>query len=267
MGTKNKIKLKINSAKNRIPIIFMVLLLALTASCSGTKKLKGAKEDFQPAELNTFFNQLEIIEMKGKIKVTMAEDGTSYNANLTIREKENKIWFLLKFIGIEFFRGIIDQDSIQVLDRSNKEYLSATWKEIQNAYNKDLNYETFRNLLLGNPFLVTGANYGYYKKNGVYEYDYTSDASQLLISIIYNKRIKQSLWVMENDKIAIEANYEQYNSPILNNIPYFRQYIVYFHNTQPISIQMEIKNYSFDDSISTPFDIPERYTHSALLPK
>jgi len=267
MALLNKNKLEIKYTRYSIPVLILTLLMALSMSCSGTKKLKGAKEEFQPTELNTFFNQLEFIEMKGKLKLTMVENGTTYNANLTVRQKDNKTWFILKFIGIEFLRGMIGQDSIQVLDRSNKEYLSATWDEIQKTYNKDLNYETFRNLLLGNPFLVNGANYGYFKKDGVYEYDYTSDASQLLISIIYNRRIKQSLWVLENDKIAIEANYEQYNSPTLKNIPYFRQYIVYFHNTQPVNIQMEIKNYSFDDSISTPFDIPDRYTHTALLTK
>lgn len=262
-----KVKSVINSYTKGYSVLLLVLLTGLSVGCSGSKKLGSGKKEFEPAALNSFFNQLGVIEMKGKLKVSMTEDGTSYNANLTVREKDNKIWFIARFLGIEFLRGLIDQESIQVLDRSNKEHLSATWGEIQQKLNKDLSYETFRNLLLGNPFLVKGANYGYFKKDAVYEYDYSSDASQLLISIIFNKRIKQSLWVLENDKIAIEANYDQYDSPTLKNIPYFRQYIVYFHNTQPISIQMEIKNYSFDDSITTPFEVPDRYTHSGLLTK
>lgn len=267
MAHLSKVKSTINSYTKGFSVLSLVLLTVLSVGCSGSRKLGSGKQEFEPAVLNTFFNQLQVIEMKGKLKLTMAENGTSYNANLTIREKDGKIWFIVRFLGIEFFRGLIDQQNIQVLDRNNKEHLSVTWDEIQQKLNKDLSYETFRNLLLGNPFLVKGANYGYFKKDGVYEYDYTSDASQLLISILFNKRIKQSTWVLENDKIAIEANYDHYDSPNLKNIPYFRQYIVYFHNTQPINIQMEIKNYSFDDSITIPFEIPDRYAHSGLLTK
>ncbi len=214
-----------------------------------------------------FFNNLEVLEFTGKIKATLIDDGTSYSANLTVREKDDKTWFIVKFIGIEFLRGLIDAQGIQILDRSNKEYLTASWDEIQTRYNPELSYDVFRNLLLGNPFLIRGANYSYFKNKDVYEYEYRSEASQLLISILFNRRLKQAGWVLENDKIAIEANYDRYDSPILNNIPYFRQYIVYFHNTQPISLQMEIKNFSFDEAITIPFEVPDRYTHSDLVPK
>lgn len=260
-------KLKISPATFSLSTIFLVLIMALSAGCSGTKNLKSNKEEFQPTLLNNFFNQLDVIEMKGKIKVSMIESGESYNANLTVREKDNNLWFTIKFLGIEFLRGLIGPENIQILDRNGKEHLSATWEEIQEKYHEELSYETFRNLLLGNPFLVKGANYGFYKKAATYEYDYTSVASQLLITILFNKRIKESMWVLENDKIALEAKYDQYDSPTLKNIPYFRQYIVYFHNTQPINIQMEIKNFSFDDSITIPFEVPDRYSHSDLLSK
>lgn len=241
--------------------------MIFSISCSSTKNLNKNVEEFQPEELNSFFNQLDILEMQGKIRISMEDSGQSYNANLTIREKDRKIWFIIKFIGMEFFRGLIDQERIQILDRNGKEHLTATWKEIKNTYHDDLTYETFRNLLLGNPFLVKGANYGFYKKESIYEYDYTSEASQLLISILFQKRIKESQWILENDKIAIEAKYDQYDSPTLKIIPYFRQYILYFHNTQPINIQVEIKNYSFDDNITIPFEVPDRYSHSNLLSK
>ncbi len=267
MVPRFRLRSAINPPFRGIYYLALAVLMVSLMGCSGSKKLSGGKKEFEPTVLNSFFNQLGVIEMKGKLKVSMTESGTSYNANLTVREKEDKIWFIVRFLGIEFFRGLIDHERIQVLDRNNKEHLTATWSELQNAYSKDLSYETFRNLLLGNPFLVKGANYGYFKKDGVYEYDYTTEASHLLISILFNKRIKQTIWVLENDKIAIEANYEQYDSPTLKNIPYFRQYIVYFHNIQPINIQMEIKNYSFDDSITTPFEVPDRYTHFGLLTK
>ena len=261
----NKIKLRIKPIGIGFPALLLLLMTAIITGCGGTKNAAKSGPEFDPTELNTFYNQLNLLEMKGKIKVSMIESGESYNANLTIREKDSKLWFIIKFIGIEFFRGLIDEEKIQILDRNGKEHLTATWQEVQTKYNKELSYETFRNLLLGNPFLVKGVNYGFFKKEGIYEYDYTSEASQLLISIIFKKRLKESHWVLENDKIAIEAKYDQYDSPTLENIPYFRQYIVYFHNTQPINIQMEIKNYSFDDTITIPFEVPDRYSRSDLV--
>lgn len=258
---------KINFIRTPSYSVMLLFLAALFIGCSGSKNLKDNKAEFQPAEFNTFFNQLDHLEMKGKLKISMMEDGTSYSANITVRERDKKTWFIVKFIGIEFLRGLIDQEGIQILDRNNKEHLTATWDEIQNKYNEELSYEVFRNLLLGNPFLIRGGNYRFYKSGNSYEYDYTSESSKLLISILFDDRIRQTLWVLENDKIAIEANYDQYESLNLKNIPYFRQYIVYFHNTQPINIQMEIKNYSFDETITLPFEVSDRYTHVDLLPK
>ncbi len=246
--------------------VFLLLMAVAVMGCSGSRKLKDSKAEFDPEQINIFYNQLDVLEMTGKIKVSMIEDGTSYNANINVREKDNKTWFTLKFLGIEFLRGLIDEEGIQVLDRNSNQHLTSTWDEVRKTYNEELSYEVFRNLLLGNPFLIKGANYGYYKSGNTYEYEYNSEQTKLLINILFKQRIRQSLWVLENDKIAIEANYEQYDSPTLKNIPYFRQYIVYFHNTQPINIQMEIKNYRFDDSITIPFEVPDRYTHSALVP-
>lgn len=265
MVPRLKSKSRINISPIFRSVLWVLILGVMTMGCSGSKKLKKDAAEFQPTELNSFFNQLDFLEMRGKIKVSMVEDGTTYNANITVREKDNTTWFIIKFLGIEFLRGLIDQNGVQILDRSNREYLTSSWEDIRNKYNQELSYEVFRNLLFGNPFLFRGVNYGYYKSGNSYEYDYTSDTSKLLISILFSERIKQALWVLENDKIAIESNYDQYDSPTLKNIPYFRQYIVYFHNTQPINIQMEIKNYSFDDTITIPFEVPDRYSRSDLV--
>lgn len=237
----------------------------LLSGCSGSRKLAKDKAEFQPGEFNEFFEELSLIEMQGKIKVTMMEDGATYNANITVREKDNQTWFVIRFVGIELVRGLIDEESIQVLDRSNKQFMSSTWDQVRQKYHHELNYTVFRNLLFGNPFLFQGVNYGYYKNGKLYEYDYDSETSKLLINIMYTNRITQSAWVLENEKIAIESNYDRYDSPTLKNIPYFRQHIVYFHNAQPVNIQLEIKNYSFDDAITLPFEVPDRYTHTNLV--
>lgn len=237
----------------------------IVTGCSGSKKLAASKEEFQPVSFNEFFYDLSVLEMKGKLKVTTLEDGMTYNANLTLRLNDDQIWIVGKFIGIEVFRALIDKEKIQILDRTNKKHLTSTWSEIKNQYHKDLNYQTARNLFLGNPFLVQGADYKFYKGKEAYEYDYSSAESKLLIDLIFKKTLTKSLWVLENDKIAIEAAYDKYNSPTLKNIPYFRQYIVFFHNTQPINIEMEVKNITFDDSITTPFEVPDRYSRATLL--
>src|SRR5680860_346902 len=91
MALPNKIKSKISHLFFNLPVTLLIIILSISMGCSGTKKLKGAKEDFQPTELNAFFNQLDLLEMKGKIKVSMVESGETYNANLTVREKDNKI--------------------------------------------------------------------------------------------------------------------------------------------------------------------------------
>ncbi len=267
MVHRRKVKLKTNTRSTFTMLLALMVSFVMIMGCSGSKKMKGEEAEFQPTELNGFFYGLELMEMSGKIKVTMMEDGTSYNANITVREKDDKIWFMVRFLGIEFIRGLIDAEGVQILDRSNRQYLTSTWDEIRAKYNPELTHEVFRNLLFGNPFLFRGVNYGYYKEGNNYEYAYDSETSRLLINILFTNRIKETFWVLENDKIAIESNYEQYDSPTLKNIPYFRQYIVYFHNTQPINIQLEIKNYSFDDSITIPFEVPDRYSRSDLVPK
>lgn len=264
MGHQNKK----NKTFRYFSFLFFFFFIIFLQGCGGSKRL-GREEAFEVSSFNTFFDDLSVIEMKGKLKITMDGSGTSYSANTTVRMAGDSIWMIGRFIGIEVFRALVTPEAgIQVINRAEKTYLTAGWDEIQQKYkNQDLTYSTFRNLVLGNPFLVRGANYNFYKnkKTGIMEYDLKSGGAQLLIDIIVQKKLRQSSWVLENDQIAIEAKYDQYDSPTLKNIPYFRNYIAYFHNTQPINIELTIKNFSFNDQITLPFQIPDHYSRNSLL--
>lgn len=268
MVHQNKNKIVIKTIKYFSFFLLVAMISATMGGCGGSKRLAG-EEEFQPEPFNQFFNHLSALEMRGRLKVSVEGNGATYSAGTTVRVAGDSIWMIGKFIGIEVFRAMVTRESgIQVINRTDKTYLTASWDEIQTKYkSRDLNFMTFRNLILGNPFLVSGVQYKFYnnKQNKVLEYDYDSGDSQLLIDLLFRKKLSQSMWVLENDQIAIEANYDRYDSPTLRNIPYFRNYIAYFHNTQPISIELEIKNFSFDDQISLPFTIPDRYTRTSLL--
>jgi|GEM_PF-5082895 len=256
---------------NNFRFIFLSLLSGLflltTLTGCGRSKRLARQEAFEAQSFNDFFDHLSILEIQGRLKVT--DGGTSYSANTTIRMSGDSIWMMGRFIGIEVFRALVTKESgIQLVNRTDRTYSTATWEEVQEKFkNKDLNYSTFRNLVLGNPFLVKGGNYNFYhnKKSGIMEYDLTSGNTQLLIDILIKKKLRQSFWVLENDQIAIEAKYDKYDSPTLENIPYFRNYIAYFHNTQPINIELDIKNFRFNDQINLPFQIPDNYSRGSLL--
>lgn len=246
-------------------IIWSALLIN---ACGGSKRL-SKDAVFEPEAFNDFYDGIHAVEMKGKVRIIAEEGNSSYSSNTVIRVAGDSIWVTGKIIGIELFRALVTADEgIQVLNRSDKTLSTATWEEVQNKYkNTELNFETLRNLLLGNPFLIKGAQYNYYnnKKRGVLEYDYAADDVQLFIDIAFKKRLREIGWVLENDQIAIEAYYSNFDSKSLENIPYFRNYITYIHNVKPINIELEIKNLSFNEEISLPFDIPDRYTRVSLF--
>ncbi|GAA5225234.1 hypothetical protein GCM10025777_58650 [Membranihabitans marinus] len=233
-------------------------------SCGGSKSLKS-KSEFSPEAFEDFFLSIDHIEMSGKLRISLPDDGMSYSSTVTTRMNSDSIWILGKFIGFEAFRALVTHDSIQVINRLNKEYMKASWKEVQNKYSKDLEFFSLRNLLLGNPFIVQGKKYELFKNQNVYEFDYSSSEAKLFIDILYEKTIVESSWLIEGKGMTIESGYLKYNNNNLKNIPYFRYYIANFPNAQNINIELEIKNFSFDDNLKLPFEVPSRYTVLPLV--
>lgn len=248
--------------------IYTIVTSLIFINCSGSKKIKKSDVEFSPRNFESFFENITHMEWNGKLTLFIPQEGISFNSSMTVRMSDEEIWMVGKFIGIEAFRTKVTRDSIQVLDRINRMYMHTSWKEIQKKYSNELDFYALRNFLIGNPFIVQGGQYSLYQNGDVYEFDYESESNaKLYIDIFFQNQIKQSDWLVESKDLIVEAKYDKYINENLKNIPYFRSYIANISNIQNVNIELEIKNFSFNDDFKTPFEIPGRYTSYSLLSK
>lgn len=141
---------------NKVSIVLMLLVLLTgcksrkeTIKQPASKIIDHSKSDrlnaIHAAEIN--FNTLAI-----KAKADLTVDNNQHDVTMNIRiQKDQIIWVsITAFAGLEVARALITPDSIKILNRLENTYASRPFSFIHQFTNKEIGFQTFQSILVGN---------------------------------------------------------------------------------------------------------------------
>ena len=280
--------------ENNIPMRYSLLLLTgfvilINCACHSTRKIQTAIAKKDTAQtvivadpkadsvqfIRDIFahvqkNKINFKTFTAKIKVEYT-DKNGKGPDLTVftrMVKDSAIWLSINatIFSYEAFRVLITPDSVKVLNKKEKEYQLRSVSYLKELIQLPFDFHTLQDLLIGNPVYLD-SNIVSFKKN--------DDALLLLSS---GKLFKHLLtlnpgnYELQHSKLddvnaarnrTCDLTYSNYDNKNGINFPTERKISV--AEKSRLDVDMDFKQYSFDEAVSLPFTIPKNYTlHKAL---
>ncbi len=266
-------------------LLMVILCTAIGSGCRTTKKLQTAitkidtvkvqqpieenpnaredsirfmQETFERIEKNT----IDFRTFSAKIKVDF-EDKNGKKSDLTafVRlRKDSIMWISINaYLGIEAARVLITPDSVKVMNKLDHVYRLSSVEALQEIANVPFTFKELQNVIVGNPVYLD-SNISSYLKN---------DKGISLVSI--GEVFKQLLTVntdysLQSSKLddidptrartclVVYGDFEKKNNMMFSK---YRQITV--SEKTKVDIQMDYKQYSFNEELGYPFSIPKNY--------
>ena len=264
-------------------ILLLVVLISIIASCRSTKKIQTAiakkdsvqvmdsainkKEDSVRFIRNIYnhidSNRIDFKTLNAKISVNYEDaDNKKYNVNAFVRMyKDSIIWVSVNAIfGIEALRVLITEDSVKLLDKQNKVYTARAVSYLKEVSALPLNLHILQNLIVGNPVFLD---------SNITTYSRTADEISMLSIGEYFKNL---LTLGTNDLLIRRSKLDDINISLsrtgdLTYSDYENEKGVNFAKKRKITIaekkkldiEMDFKQYDFNEDLTFPFSIPRNY--------
>ena len=211
-------------------------------------------------------NLIKVSTFSAKVDVKYIDpDGKKYDVNANIRMYyDSVIWVSVTgLLGIEGVRAYITHDSVKLIDKQNKTYTSKSVAYLQEITELPLDLVSLQDLLLGNPVFFNSKIKSFSRLEGTIS----------LLSI--GKFFKNLLTINEENKLMITSKlddlvdsgkrtsrltYNNYENKKSTNFSVNR--IINVEGTKKIDIELEFKQYNFNETLSFPFNVPKNYKHN-----
>ncbi len=264
---------------------YLLAIISMAGACRGTKQLTKAiaKQDssLAPIVISNVVDSAKLLKdmyakvnanriddyttFSAKIKATYeAQDGDKNDVKAYIRmHKDSLIWISLtgSFLDIEGARILITPDSVKVMNKLKDYYQLRSIAFLQDMTDIPLDFQGLQDMIIGNPIFVD-TNIVSYKNKG----------QELLIlsigKIFKNLITLDGNTLMSHSKLddvdqvfhsrTCDITLEDYESTI--NGKYFstkREIIV--TEKSKLDIQLKYKQFSFNEALTYPFNIPKNY--------
>ena len=260
--------------------LFIVTAIIILASCRSTRKIQTAitKKDTIDTVVTTVKidtsqlintaltalnnNRINFRTFSAKVDVDYrGGDDKHYDVNANLRMyKDSLIWVSVNAVlGIEAMRMLINKDSVFLLDKLNKTYLTRSIDYLQEVSGLPLTLSTLQNLLVGNPVFV----------DSVVSY---SNDNNIIALLSIGKTFKNLVTVNANNNVLVHSklddlditrsrtadlNYDDYENKKGRSFSSKRRIAVAEKNK--LDISLHFKQYEFNDDVNFPFSIPKNY--------
>lgn len=285
---KQKEPMVVLAIRGNIKMIRILVILIITAlavsSCRSTRKIQSAistKKDSvdlkQPTSdphedsvrliKDTYHkliaNRIEFETFSAKINTDyQGSDGKKYDVNVFVRmKKDSIIWISVNgALGIEGMRVLIDNDSVHILNKLDKEYQVRSLEYLQEVAALPLDLHTVQELIIGNPvFLDTN----------IVSYSVEGNNISLLSE---GKWFRHLISMNNNDHLVLHSKLDDVD--ILRNRTCFINYSDYETNKgvkfstnrnlsvtekTKLDVKLNFKQYEFNETLSYPFSVPKNY--------
>ncbi len=258
----------------------------LIFSCQSTRKIKSAisavdttqavlvdtsKTD-STAYIKSIYNEVEknridFSTFSGKMKVEYVDkEGKKPDLTVIARiRKDSAIWLSINatVFSYEAFRVLVTPDSVKVLNKKDKLITLRSVTYLQEVARLPFDFKTLQDLLLGNPI--------YFSENIVSVKKTDENITALSIGAFFKNLVTlgTSDYLLQNSKLDDVNNlrnrtcylsYSDYETK--NGISFSTKRKVSISEKSKIDIDMEFKQYSFNESLVFPFSIPKNYKNN-----
>jgi len=264
---------------------YILLLVAITIfACRPTKKVQKIEEAISKkdtvetvvitqtpsvdsakliAELIDKVNhkRIEFTTFSAKAKIDYESQDEKDGGTAHIRmQKDKLLWISLTGpLGVEGFRMMITPDSVTLMNKLNKTVQYRTIEYLQELTDIPFDFATLQDLIVGNP-IFTNNNVVSYKNSG----------GELLVLMVGN--IYKHLLTLDNDyKIThsklddvnmirnrtCDITYSEYENK--EGFPFATKRVITVAEKSRLELKMDFKQYSFNPSLTFPFNVPKNY--------
>jgi|TARA_Y100000114_G_scaffold157266_1_gene188605 hypothetical protein len=239
----------------------MLAMLVLFSSCN--KRFLGFK--FSPREVLTIEEiDYEYISTRSKIRYKNQEDKTKATANIRIK-RDSLIWFTLSNgVGIEGARGQITRDSVIILDRINRNIYAYSFEQLSEQFQFEFSYSLFQAIIIGDLPVPLSKNDDIVEKNN--NFYVTQRVRDLRVSNMVsskNRRLENVFATTLRNDNTLELKYGDFKP--LEDKPFAYKALMiltYYQDGKKQEAEIDIEHNRVkieDESLSFPFNIPDRY--------
>ncbi len=264
--------------------IFLVVLVALLASCRATKRIQTAvaKKDTVVQVTNTVVqtgeDSVEIIRMNyagirnnvidfttfsAKLDIDYEDaEGKKYNVTGHVRMlKDSVIWVsITAILGIEGLRAYITKDSVKTLDKQNKVYSVRAVSYLQDVIALPLDLKSLQDLLIGNPVFLDSNITSFSRSAGTISLLSSGDFFKNLVTINESDHHIQSSKLDDQDELRNRTCYLTYNDyEMENGISFSTKRTISVAEKKKLDIRLKFQKFEFNETLSFPFNIPKNY--------
>jgi Domain of unknown function (DUF4292) len=260
-------------------IIFILLAIITLASCRSTKKIQTAitKKDtvesvatpkidstqlINNALLTLKNNRIDYKTFSAKVDVDYrGGDDKHYDVNASLRmHKDSLIWISVNAVlGIEAMRLLINKDSVFLLDKLNKTYLTRSIDYLQEVSGLPLTLSNLQDILAGNPVFIDSV-VSYSNDNNTISLLSIGQTFKNLVTINGERNVLVHSKLDDLDitrSRTADLNYDDYENKKGKSFSSKRRITVAEKNK--LDISLNFKQYEFNDDVSFPFSIPKNY--------
>ena len=260
-------------------IIFILLAIITLASCRSTKKIQTAIEKKDTVEtvttpkidttqlinnalLTLKNNRIDYKTFSAKVDVDYrGGDDKHYDVNANLRmHKDSLIWISVNAVfGIEAMRLLINKDSVFLLDKLNKTYLTRSIDYLQEVSGLPLTLSNLQDILAGNPVFIDSV-VSYSNDNSTISLLSIGQTFKNLVTINGEKNVLVHSKLDDLDitrSRTADLNYDDYENKKGKSFSSKRRITVAEKNK--LDISLNFKQYEFNDDLSFPFSIPKNY--------
>ncbi len=207
-----------------------------------------------PANFTTFY---------GKAKADFSSNQASGNATVYIHmQKDSAIWISVTGpLNIEGARVLITPDSIKIINKLDGTAQLSSIKHLQQITRLPFDFNDFQNVILGKPSVADNASLNFdIKPDSV-----KVSAQQSFINYIFsftrnNFMLGESRYITNSNGNAIDANIFYNNYQNINGINFSTNRDIAVTGTSPMKLELNFKDYNFNQPQSFPFTISKNYT-------
>jgi len=263
----------------------LLLMIVLAASCKSAKKIQTVtkikadtsqmiKVDNSHADsilvIHDLINKLNsnrIVNFKtfsAKVKVNYRDkEGEQPELTVFIRmRKDSLIWISVNatIFSYEALRVLVTPDSVMVLNKKDKIVQLRSVNYLKELVNLPFDFYTLQDLLLGNPIYLD-SNVVSYKKNGQsITLMNVGPLFKHLLAITNGDYLLQHSKLDDVDPLrnrTADLTYTGYENT--NGVKFATERRVSVSEKNKLDVDMNFKQYSFNEILSYPFNIPKNF--------
>ena len=240
-------------------------LKVASSSTDETDKLKDKDTAMVTETISTVLEKINHITystFSGKAEVSYTAKGNTKNFDIKVQmASDSLIWVSVTgALGIEGARALITKDSVRIINKLNKQYITASYVYLQEQLGLPVDLETLQDLLVGNPVFIDTNNSSYTKQDSNIEITSRTKYFRNLLTVLapdYLPSDSKLEDVDANRSRSAELSYGNYEKANNFQFPRARQINVKYKTD--IQITFNYKSFNFNEAISAPFTVPKGY--------